>query len=441
MTATISRPAIQPPAPSVTAPDALSTHPTRQCPIPTARTSDGPNSRSTKSHAGPIGGASGGPDSPAATQRPVPTRSAPQGTTTTGGQNRSDAHSTFAAGSNVPDPAATASSEPARNTLLDPALCLAADVLDDIEQVRTASENRLRQMTRTAEDKDGEVRGLGYDETHPDVAMLAAWVKALLCGKDPKGNGCCFEHDATKALNRKMRKHPLGVWAKGQLGIGEKQGSRLLAAIGDPYIRPEILNEDGSVKSKEGPRTVSALWAYCGLHVLPGGQILTDNHAPSAAGDQHRDTDHTTHEAHVVPVGVAAKRRKGQRANWSSKAKMRAYLVAEKCVQVKFDPGCKASRALAAAGEFMPLRHGEQDPQDRDGQRSADAHVPDAVPACACSPYRVIYDARRAHTAVTHPDWPDGHSHNDALRIASKAILRDLWRAARDWHLSNGAAA
>jgi len=57
-----------------------------------------------------------------------------------------------------------------------------------------------------------------------------------------------------------------------------------------------------------------------------------------------------------------------------------------------------------------------------------------AVPACACSPYRVVYDTRRAHTAVTHPEWTDGHSHNDALRIAAKEVLKDLWRAARDYH-------
>ncbi len=43
-------------------------------------------------------------------------------------------------------------------------------------------------------------------------------------------------------------------------------------------------------------------------------------------------------------------------------------------------------------------------------------------------------DQRRAHTATSHPEWTDGHSHNDGLRVASKAILRDLWRAARDWH-------
>lgn len=47
----------------------------------------------------------------------------------------------------------------------------------------------------------------------------------------------------------------------------------------------------------------------------------------------------------------------------------------------------------------------------------------------AC-PYRRDYDARRALTAVTHPDWTAGHSHNDARRIVAKAVLRDMWLVA-----------
>jgi hypothetical protein len=50
------------------------------------------------------------------------------------------------------------------------------------------------------------------------------------------------------------------------------------------------------------------------------------------------------------------------------------------------------------------------------------------------SPYRTVYDDRRVHTALTHPEWTDGHSHNDGLRIVAKEILKDLWRAARDVH-------
>lgn len=41
--------------------------------------------------------------------------------------------------------------------------------------------------------------------------------------------------------------------------------------------------------------------------------------------------------------------------------------------------------------------------------------------------YREVYTARRAHTAETHPDWTKGHSHNDAMRVMTKRVLRDLW--------------
>ena len=43
-------------------------------------------------------------------------------------------------------------------------------------------------------------------------------------------------------------------------------------------------------------------------------------------------------------------------------------------------------------------------------------------------PYRAIYDARREHTKVTHADWSDGHSHNDARRVMAKALVKDFWQ-------------
>jgi Transposase IS116/IS110/IS902 family len=41
--------------------------------------------------------------------------------------------------------------------------------------------------------------------------------------------------------------------------------------------------------------------------------------------------------------------------------------------------------------------------------------------------YGEIYAKRREHTALTHPDWTKAHSHQDALRIMMKAVLKDLW--------------
>lgn len=141
--------------------------------------------------------------------------------------------------------ATTSDTSPMRGpSLSDPFLALAADVLDDLETVRIANENRYRQLTRTEADSDGEERGFGLDDTHPDVARLGALVDSLRKA----------EHQTGLNLNRLLRQHPLGPWVKAQKGIGEKQAARLLAVVGDPYVNEQT----GEI------RTVSQLWAYCG---------------------------------------------------------------------------------------------------------------------------------------------------------------------------------
>lgn len=157
--------------------------------------------------------------------------------------------------------------------LADPLLALAADILDDIEGVRIVNENRLRQLTRDVADTDGEERGFGLTVDHPDVARLLAMVRALRCNTDfllkelelprnPERPGCCVEHDAERNLTKRIRAHPLGPWVKAAHGVGDKQGARLLATIGDPYWN-DLHNR---------PRTVHELYAYCGFHVLPVSQ-------------------------------------------------------------------------------------------------------------------------------------------------------------------------
>jgi hypothetical protein len=44
-------------------------------------------------------------------------------------------------------------------------------------------------------------------------------------------------------------------------------------------------------------------------------------------------------------------------------------------------------------------------------------------------PYGEIYAARRAKTAMLHPEWTPKHSHDDALRIMTKELLKNLWKA------------
>lgn len=214
-----------------------------------------------RSHVEPV------PTLPQANGNPTPNVATPAGSTSDSGQRGLDTHTGNAAvGADLPADQAAADPHTAyvggdqaengagatndlarptaRTSLSAPFLALAADVLDDAEKTRIANENRLRQLTRSAEDSDGEVRGFGLDESHPDVARLAALVDMLKQ----------IEHQAGLNLQRLLRQHPLGPWVKSQKGVGEKQAARLLAVVGDPYVNEQT----GDV------RTVSQLWAYCG---------------------------------------------------------------------------------------------------------------------------------------------------------------------------------
>jgi hypothetical protein len=265
-------------------------------------------------------------------------------------------------------------------SLADPFLSLAADVLDDTERTKIANENRLRQLTRSAVDSDGEERGFGLDESHPDVARLAALVEML-------GN---VEHQAVLQLQRKMRAHPLGPWVKAQKGVGDKQAARLLATIGDPYWNT----------LHDRPRTVSELWAYCGLHTLPASQSSRDTQTSIAGGDSSpAGGDHETSDTQAA--AVAARRQKGQKANWSTLAKTRAYLISESM-----------------------LRAGNRDVYD--ARKAATEGRLHAAPCVRCGP--------KGKPAQPGSPWSDGHRHADALRIQSKDLLKNLWREAKRLH-------
>lgn len=166
--------------------------------------------------------------------------------------------------------------------LRDPVLALLSDSLDDIEQLRIATENRYRMLTRTEVDSDGEYRGLGLTPEVPSVARVAKMLDNIRV----------LEHQAALDLQRQLRASPLRPWVLREKGVGEKQAARLLAAIGDPYWNDLHAR----------PRTVSELWAYAG---------------------------------YAVHDGRADRRRKGVQGNWSAAAKTRTYLVAESCMKAR----------------------------------------------------------------------------------------------------------
>ncbi|MFJ9771152.1 hypothetical protein ACIRVF_07905 [Kitasatospora sp. NPDC101157] len=313
-----------------------------------------------------------------------------------GGHGRCEAQPGHAAGEH--NPPAPASAEPtpmgsppvlapnpwasSNNTLLS----LLADVLDDLERTRIANENRLRQLTRQEADSDGEVRGFGFTLEMPQVAAVDDLVSAL--GK--------LEHAATLNLRRALRKHPLGPWVKATVGVGEKQGARLIAAIGDPYWNT----------LHDRPRLVSELWAYCGLHVLPVASHVLHGTREKVAGDggKQGDPGHCRDAIQRWSAGVAPTRARGQKANWSAAAKMRVYLVAESCIKQARSP----YRSVYDAG------------------RAKYAEATHETECRRCGPSG---NPARIGTAISA-----GHQHARAMRLVMKEILKDLWRESRRLH-------
>ncbi|MFJ8852306.1 hypothetical protein [Streptomyces sp. NPDC102437] len=285
-----------------------------------------------------------------------------------------------------------------------PLLALLADVLDDLERTRIANENRLRQLTRTEPDKDGEERGFGLTLDHPQIATLSDMVETL----------AKVEHQATLNLQRAVRKHPLGPWVKATIGVGEKQGARLIATIGDPYWNT----------LHDRPRTVSELWAYCGLHVVfPAAQWPHGPQLSVGGGEQTHpgrgvpdaqftvagvikqgDPGQSEHGTQRSAAGVAPSRTRGQRANWSTLAKTRAYLVAESCIKQARSP----YRAVY------------------DNSREKYTDATHAAPCRRCGP--------SGKPAAAGTPLSAGHQHARAIRAVMKALLRDLWRESRRIH-------
>lgn len=250
--------------------------------------------------------------------------------------------------------------------LRDGLLAIMADAVDDLERTRIASENRYRQLTRTGEDTDGEERGLGLDESVPEVARVRQVVDGLIA----------LEHQAILTMNRQVRKHPLWKsWGIHQKGVGEKQFARLLATIGDPYWN-DLHNR---------PRTVSELWAYTGNSVVhPAGQPSYDSHGSSAGG-------------------VAPKRTKGHKVNWSTNARMRVWLITGSC--------------LKAQGHYADVYYAARD-------KYADAtHSNDCV---RCGP--------AGKPALAGSALSGAHQHARALRAIGKEVLRDVWTASKALH-------
>lgn len=177
-----------------------------------------------------------------------------------------------------------------------------AETLNDFEALRIATENRIRQLTRAEVDADGVIRGFMLPEDHPLVARQLIALDGIKQ----------LEHDAELTLKRQLRQTPLGAWVKAQPGIGEKQGARLLASIGDPAWN----------SLHDRPRTLAELRSFCGLR-----------------------------------GGTTTQRQRGVQVNWSPEAKTRLWLVAESCMKQKSSGSVYRAAYDAAREKYADAVH------------------------------------------------------------------------------------
>jgi hypothetical protein len=237
--------------------------------------------------------------------------------------------------------------------------------------MRESIKSRVRQLTSNEIDKDGDTRGLGIPVDAPEVVQLIEQADAIHA----------LEETAINQLKFHLRRSIWGPWQKQAVGVGEKQLARLLGTLKDP-----------AWNSREGRfRTVDELFVYCGYSSVPvsGHRACGPQTASTADGPR-----------------VAPHHRKGVQSKWSPEARMRAYLISERCMM------------------------------QRDGNKYRDVYTAGKVKYSGAvheSPCQQCAGKGKPPLPVGS-ELRDGHKHARALRLVAKAVLKDLWRESRRLH-------
>lgn len=226
---------------------------------------------------------------------------------------------------------------------------------------------------RLAVERGGE--GHIDDDTHA-ASALSALAPLILAAASNRETWDTLRTAAEKEMRAQAKRLPVYDFAAGVKGFGDLALAAITAEAGIPI---------GDY------RTVSGLWKRLGLAVIRGER-------------QRKKTDKAAAAEHGY-----SPRRRAQVWSFCSDSMFRHQVAADK---------------------------------DEDGKDPKKSGNPVATPAHATGPYGEVYTKRRAHTlprveatadlATGDPaKWTPGRCHNDARRIMTKALLRDLWRVWR----------
>lgn len=114
---------------------------------------------------------------------------------------------------------------------------------------------------------------------------------------------------------------------------------------------------------------------------------------------------------------------KGDKTQAASSWRMKGGLNAEDWTNAGYNPKRRAEIYSCIDEPLFRQQSGNLDKETGEVTKEA-------------GPYRLVYDARRARTAETHPDWSKAQSHKDAMRIMTKQLIADLWS---EWRRASAA--
>lgn len=95
--------------------------------------------------------------------------------------------------------------------------------------------------------------------------------------------------------------------------------------------------------------------------------------------------------------------------------RMKGGLTAEEWTEAGYSPGRLAQVWALLTSNLFKAQSARID------KETGEVKIP-------AGPYRLLYDARRAHSAAAHPDWSKMNLHMDGMRIMTKQAIRDLHR-------------
>lgn len=219
-------------------------------------------------------------------------------------------------------------------------------------------------------------------------------------------------------------------WQKTNFGIGDHLLARLLGQLGHPRIATPYHWEGPAgkrvlVADPSYERSLRQLYAYCGVGAPERRRKGMSQEEALALGNPRCKTLLWLISKQTTLCRLAPRR--------CSEAKPEAVEPAIFADQPIDPPTARTAAAGQPLLPHPPARCATAKAEPAGEVPLLETPIPksSAREDTASRQYRLLYEQRRAHTATTHPEWTDGHAYADALRIVSKAILRDLWTAAQ----------